>query len=53
MTRDIHVLVAPVKMFCPETLLKNPDLDIDKNCKKIKTNCLRTDGLSFYKSNLQ
>ena len=28
MTRDL--LDAPLKMLCPEILLKNPDLDIDK-----------------------
>ena len=43
-----NVLVAPLKTFCPGTLLKNPNLDIDKKLLKIKTNCLLTDGLCFF-----
>ena len=38
MTRDL--LVAPLKMLCPETLLNNLDLDIGNKSKKIKKNCL-------------
>ena len=34
MTRDL--LVAPLKMLCPGILLKNSELDIDKNYKKLK-----------------
>ena len=39
MTKDL--LVAPPKMLCPETWLKNLDLDIGKKIT-IKTNCLLT-----------
>ena len=49
MTRDL--LVAPLKMLCRGTLLRNPNFDIGKNYKKKKS--LLTDGLCFYESNLQ
>ena len=34
MTRDLPI--APLKMPCPGTLLRNPDLDIGKKGIKIK-----------------
>ena len=45
MTKDL--LVTPLKMLCPETLLGNPDLNISKKIQKMKANCIPTDGLYF------
>ena len=42
MTKDLLVVA-----LCPETLLKNLDLDIGKKIIKNKTNCLFTVGLCF------
>ena len=47
MTRNLHVLVVSPNNVLPRNLAKNPDLDIEKNYKKIKTNWLLTDGLCF------
>ena len=50
MTRDI--LVAPLKILCRGTLLKNRDLDIDKNYKKWKQTFFLLMVSAFYESNL-
>ena len=43
----------PPKMFCPETMLKNLDLDIGKNYKKLKQIIFLLLAFAFYESNLQ
>ena len=47
-----NLLIAPLQILCLGTLLKNHDLEIDKNLSK-KKNCFVTDGLWFFESNLQ
>ena len=52
MARDL--LVAPLKMPCPGTLLRNPDFDIGKKVIKIKNKTVfLLIASTFYESNLQ
>ena len=52
MTRNL--LFPPLKMLCPGTLLKNPDLNIDKkNIKKSKQTVFLLMASAFSESNLQ
>ena len=50
---DKKFTCCPPKNAFPGTLLKIPDLDIDKKFKKIKTNVFLLMVSAFYKSNLQ
>ena len=49
-----NLLIAPLNILCSQTLLKNHDLEIDKNLsKKTKKTALLLMAYGFYESNLQ
>ena len=49
-----NLLIAPLNILCSKTLLKNHDLEIDKNLsKKTKKTALLLMAYGFYESNLQ
>ena len=50
---DMKSTCCPLKMLSPGTSLKNPDLDIDKNLKKLTQTVLLLMTSAFYESNLQ